>query len=315
MAYYIGLILIVGACIICVSFFTYHLIANQLIHTQYRRNLTARITKKVLTPQYEHITFLPLRKMFSHIHILLSSSNLSLRVQPFFYLSFILLIIGCIIGRIYFSDWQSIVLCSLLFFSLPYIVIRAYLVTKRMEAQREFLPAVELFYQYYLITGGRQIKLALAKTIEEQALMPTMQQNFTQLHRNLTVYPDIEYSLTIFNHATGHRWARYFTQVLMIALNEGISIKGGLKDLIDDMRHARKANELERHRLLEIRIANFTPLLFLCFFIGLNLWVNTEQTIQAYVYDESGRKMILNAIALIIVSLFMGIHLSRKRMG
>lgn len=299
------------ACLIttlCYLFYT--LFSIQLTQEQYKKGLNKG---KAHSSRQSQKNKLPsaIRK---HINLLLASSQLPLSYNQFIYITVSFTFIGIVIGKLYFTELNSLLLCSLFFSCLPYCVARSYLVSKRLEAQREFLPAIELFYQYYLVTGGQQIKLALGKMIDEKELMNVMQQNFTQLYRNLTLNPNLEYSLSLFNHSTGHRFARYFSQMVLVALQEGVSIKGGLKDLIDDMRKAKRQNETERHRLLEIRIANFTPLLFLMFFIGLNLVVNTEQSIEAYVYDEAGRKLILHSLVLIVLSLVMGIHISRKKM-
>ena len=300
--------------VICLALFIYQVVALQLIKHQYKSSLQNRAQVTQMEP-YEQVKNRFFRLCITHLQLLLSVVKYPIRINQFLSITFILFIIGLILGRLYFTELSSIMLCALLFMSLPYLLIRSYLVHKRIEAQRKFLPAIELFYQYYLITGGRQIKLALARAIEEQGIISTMHYNFTQLHRNLTLYPDIEYSLAIFTHSTGHRWANYFSQLLLVALNEGVSIKGGLKSLINDMRKARKLNEVQRHRLLEIRIANFTPFLFLAFFIAINFSVNYESSIKAYFYDEVGRKMLLYCFVLITLSFMMGIHLSRKRMG
>ncbi|UJF32545.1 hypothetical protein [Paenibacillus hexagrammi] len=36
-----------------------------------------------------------------------------------------------------------------------------------------------------------------------------------------------------------------------------------LKELVSDMRKAQRSDQVERNKLLEIRIANFTPIFFL----------------------------------------------------
>jgi hypothetical protein len=114
--------------------------------------------------------------------------------------------------------------------------------------------------------------------------------------------------------AFGHAWADYFGSILRVALSEGNDVTANLKELISDMRKAQLANQLERHKLLEIRLANFTPALFLALFIGINFRLNHDASYQAYLLDPKGRSMLLNALALIFGSMIMGIYLSRRRM-
>jgi hypothetical protein len=80
------------------------------------------------------------------------------------------------------------------------------------------------------------------------------------------------------------------------------------------MRRARRANEQERNKLLEIRIANYTPLLFLILFVGLNVHYSPENAYRYYLADPKGRDLMLNAFVLIFASFLMGIWLSRRKM-
>jgi hypothetical protein len=80
------------------------------------------------------------------------------------------------------------------------------------------------------------------------------------------------------------------------------------------MRNAQLANQQERHRLLEIRLANFTPALFLVLFVAVNFRLNPEGSYRSYILDPTGRGMLLNALALLFGSLLMGLYLSRRKM-
>jgi Flp pilus assembly protein TadB len=188
------------------------------------------------------------------------------------------------------------------------------LVHRRMQTQMDFLPAVELFYQCYLVTGERQVRIALQRTVEERRLLGPMQSVFEQLYRNLSVRGDDEASLRLLAASLGHLWADYFVNILRVALVEGVSISDSLKELLSDMRKARRANEQERNRLLEIRVANFSPVLFLALFIGINLRYNKDNSYYYYMIDPQGRDMLLNAMVLIFASFLMGLWLSRKKM-
>jgi len=188
------------------------------------------------------------------------------------------------------------------------------LMNLQMRSRIDFLPAVELFYQSYLSTGGRQVKIALGRMVEERRLTGPLLSIFEQLYINLSVRGDDEASLRIFSAAVGHVWADYFANLLRVALADGTPIADNLKELIGDMRRAARADQQERNRLLEIRIANFSPILFLALFIGVNIRYNPEGAWRYYVLDPHGRDMLLNAAALIFASFLMGIWLSRRRL-
>ncbi|MBJ6361529.1 type II secretion system F family protein [Paenibacillus sp. GCM10012307] len=249
-----------------------------------------------------------------HLSDLLESMRWPLQAGGFVLLCVLLFVAGMVSGIILFHSAKGAVLLAMLLGATPYLWLRMSLVQRQLKTQLDFLPAVELFYQCYLITGERQIRSALQRTVEEERLLGPIQGVFEQLYRNLSVRGDDESSLRIFSASLGHVWADYYTQILRVALAEGHPVGDNLKELITDMRKARRANQQERNRLLEIRIANFTPILFLALFIGINLHYNPDQAYYYYVLDPQGRDMLLNAAALIFISFVMGLYLSRKKM-
>jgi len=250
-----------------------------------------------------------------HMNQLIHSLRLPIQGDQLLTLLIALGIGGMLLGYWIFNTPQGMLLLGAMLALLPYLILRMLLIQKRMEAQLDFLPALEAFYQCYLITGERQVKVALARLIEEKVMTGVMKRVFEQLYRNLSVMESDEEGLQLFSHALGHRWADYFVQMLHVAMNEGVSISNSLRELIRDMRDARAANEQERHRLLEIRIANFTPLLFLALFVGINFYYNREQSIYYYFYDSGGREMLLHMLVMIFLSFLMGLYLSRKKLG
>lgn len=251
---------------------------------------------------------------YRHLSDLLESMRWPLQPGGFVCLSAVLLIIGAGSGTLIFQSARGTMLFGLLLGVAPYLWLRMAIAQRQLKTQLDFLPAVELFYQCYLITGERNIRSALQRTVEEKRLLGPIQAVFEQLYRNLSVRGDDAASLRIFAASLGHVWADYYVQILRVALAEGHAVTDNLKELITDMRKARRANQQERNRLLEIRIANFTPILFLALFIGINLHYNPEQAYYYYVLDPKGRDMLLNAAVMIVVSFIMGLYLSRKKM-
>ncbi|ANY67655.1 hypothetical protein BBD42_15075 [Paenibacillus sp. BIHB 4019] len=253
-------------------------------------------------------------KLYRPLADLLEALQIKLQPLAFLCLSGLLLLIGLAAGGLFFQTIKGTLLFGFVLGCLPYTVLRALLVQRQMQTQVEFLPAIELFYQCYLVNGGVQVRAALQRTVDERRLLGPMKAVFEQLYRNLSVRGDDEASLRIFVASLGHTWADYFANILRVALAEGVPMADGLKDLLTDMRNARRANEQERNRLLEIRIANFTPVLFLALFIGINMHYNEQNAYYYYVLDAKGRDMLLNALLLIFGSFLMGLWLSRKKM-
>jgi hypothetical protein len=254
------------------------------------------------------------RLLAAHVGELLETLRFRMKADMFLGLSGLLLLAGTLAGGLFFQTAKGTLLFGCFVGLSPYVWLRGLLVQRRMGAQIDFLPAVELFYQCYLVTGERQVRVALQRTVEEKRLLGPMQAVFEQLYRNLSVRGDDEASLRIMAGSLGHVWADYFAQILKVSLSEGVSVSDSLRELLGDMRRARRANEQERHRLLEIRVANFTPILFLALFIGINIRYNRSNAYYYYLQDSGGRDILLNAVMLIFGSFLMGLYLSRRKL-
>ncbi|URN92572.1 MAG: hypothetical protein NAG76_11735 [Candidatus Pristimantibacillus lignocellulolyticus] len=293
-----------------------YIIENLIITVFTRQRRKSRLTTIVTTQTLRRKSWIQrfVLKVITHLNHLLQTLRFSASGERLFHWLLSIALVGGVLGYYMFGSMKGAILCSAMVAGIPYICLKMLLIHRQLEAQIDFLPAVELFYQCYLITGERQIKIALAKVIEENRIAGPMKGIFEQLYRNLCVRDNDDESLDIFANSLGHIWADYFVQMVKVALHEGVTISSSLKQLIHDMRAARRANEQERHQLLEIRIANFTPLIFLLLFVVINFKYNREQSLHYYFYDQSGREMILHMITMIFLSFLMGIYLSRKKM-
>jgi Flp pilus assembly protein TadB len=293
-----------------------YIIGNLLDIAHDRRRLRNRLTyesprslRRLLMREFT--LYVRLRE---HCALLLETLRLKMTADLFLGASFILLLMGVSLGGMFFQSLKGTLLFGVLVGVAPYALLRGLLIHRRMQAQLDFLPAVELFYQCYLVTGERHVRTALQRAIEEKRLLGPMQAVFEQLYRNLSVRGDDERSLRLMAGSLGHVWADYFANIMRVALTEGVTVTDGLRELLGDMRKARRSNEQERHRLLEIRIANFTPVLFLALFVGINIKYNPENAYYYYLFDPQGKDMLLNALLLIFASFLMGLWLSRKKM-
>lgn len=253
-------------------------------------------------------------RLYRHLADLLESIQSRLHIGTFLFVSIALLLAGMIGGFFGFRNVKGVVSAGAMLGLLPYVVLRMRLLGMQMKARLDFLPAVELFYQYYIVSGQSNIRTALKVTLEENRMHPAMRPVFEQLYRNLTTSRDTEDCLRIFSVSLGHMWADYFVNILRVGLLEGNDLCDSLKELISDMRRAQRSDQAERNRLLEIRIANFSSILFLLLFLFINFKINAQNAYLYYIVDPAGRNMLLDALLLIFASMTMGIYLSIRRM-
>lgn len=251
---------------------------------------------------------------FRHITDLLEAVRMPLSLHGFMILTVFLLLIGVLSGSLWFSGLKGIVALSVMLGSLPYIYVRMKLLRLQTSTRLNLLPAVEIFYQDYLLSDHKNMRSVLQKSLEGKRMLYPMKSVFEQLHHHLMVQQDMESGLRIFSMALGNIWANYFMNIFRFGLLEGIDVTENLSELIQDMRKAQRDDQQDRNRLLEIRIANFSPLLFLGVFLLINFKLNFHSAYYYYLETESGRGMLLDALILIFISFLMGIYLSVKRM-
>jgi hypothetical protein len=273
---------------------------------QYVRNskLSSRLSQYLLKSN----------KLYQHLQEMIESVGSKSSIGGIMTISFLLLVSGFLSGALYFQSFKGVTIITLISTSLPYLMLRMKLISVRLRTRLEFLPAVEIFYQYYMLGGSKNVKTALKTCMEENRMLHPIKPVFEQLYRNLMTQRNSDESLRIFSITLGHVWADYFTSILKVALTEGNSVAVNLKDLITDMRKAQRFDQTERNRLLEIRIANFTPVAFLVLFLFINFKVNYANAYHYYVLDPGGRNLLLDALLLIFISFLMGIYLSLRRM-
>jgi hypothetical protein len=308
-----SIIMLLGVALFLTLYITIRVvIAGMLAHNQ-RVNRLQYKQKRGLVGVLESL-LMRQEKLYRHLSDLLESTRAPFLPLAFITLSLALAVVSCVIGLLLFQSMKGTLLPAAIGGLMPYTIVRMTLLQSQLQTRIDFLPSVELFYQSYLVTGERHVRHALQRTIEERRLPARMQPVFDQLYRNLSVRGDDEASLRIFAGALGHVWGEYFVNLMRVSLSEGSTISESLRELLTDMRRARRANEQERNKLLEIRIANYTPLLFLILFVGLNVHYSPENAYRYYLADPKGRDLMLNAFVLIFASFLMGIWLSRRKM-
>jgi len=249
-----------------------------------------------------------------HIADVLDTMNMKTKVSTFVTVSAILGLLGIGTGAYVFQSVKGAMMLGAMTAVMPYAILRMRLVTRQMRSRLEFLPAVETFYQYYLMSETRNIRLVLARCLEERRLRMPVRASFELLHRHLSTNRMVDDALRIFAFSLGHVWGKYLTNLLRVGLTEGADLSDSLHDLIMDMRQAQAADQAARNKLLEIRVASFSPPVFLALFLMVNFHMSGSQAYHYYFVDPEGRNMLLNGIVLMFGSFVMGLWLSIRRM-
>lgn len=254
------------------------------------------------------------RPIYLHLYDLLDSIGNPIRLSSFALLSFFLALAGVMAGALYFGSVKGTAICGVMMAGMPYIGLRMRLFNQHLKSRLDFLPAAEVFYQCYLLAGQQNVRHALQLAITENRIRHPLKPVFERLHRQLSTHHETDACFRVFSLSIGHVWAEYFANLLRVSFVEGAEITAPLRELIADMRRAQRTDQADRNRLLEIRLANFTPLGFLLLFLAINFRINFHNAYSFYVINEAGRNMMLDALLLIFASFLMGLYLSMRRM-
>jgi hypothetical protein len=249
-----------------------------------------------------------------HIQDLLEVTRIIPASGVFWTVTLLLALAGIVCGIFVFQSFRGVAVLVPICTLMPYVMLRLRLISLQLRTRLEFLPAVEVFYQQVLLTDQPNIRNTLQAVVAGERLLYPVKASFEQLHRNLSAGRAIEDALRVFRLEHGHVWGDYYVSMLRMAIQDGVGIASNLKELIEDMRRAQLYDQKARNRLLEIRLASFSPVLFLGLFMTVNFKLNYENSLRFYLHSADGRNMLLNAILLIFGSFIMGIYLSMKRM-
>ncbi|HEY0827352.1 MAG TPA: hypothetical protein VGE40_04610 [Bacilli bacterium] len=299
---------------ILVYLFVYNMI-SVLIHKNRIRNRLVYYQQTNLSYSFAgFVTQTKYRFLVRHISDMLEAISFPVKINSFFLLALILILSGILIGSFVFQSPKGVLVLSFIFGSAPYLVLRMKVTGLQMKTRIDFLPAVEIFYEHYVMSGHKNIISILKGAVLGNRIWYPIKPIFEQLQRNLSTNREVDDCLRIFALSLGHSWADYFTSIIRFGLIEGVDITLNLKQLISDMRKAQRANQVERNRLLEIRLANFSSIIFLIIFLGINFKINFHNSYYYYLVDHSGRSMLLDGVLFIFLSFLMGVYLSVRRM-
>lgn len=244
---------------------------------------------------------------------LLQTAEVNVPPAGFAVLSAVLGAAGVAAGSVLFGSLKGVIVPGGLLLLAPSLWVRSRLVNRQIKRRKELLPALESFYQGYVLSPGRNIRIAVRQAVESGRLPRHAQLVFERLHAGLTVHWDQEDALRLFAASFSSRWADLFAALLRTALDNGTDIGDGLRELVADMRRAARSDQAERNRLLEIRLANFSPLLFLAVFLAVNFRMDPDMARRYYFLTDTGKEMLLDAFVLIGLSFVMGIYLSLRK--
>lgn len=256
----------------------------------------------------------PVARLERHLVDLMAATRFIRSTGTFLTVTFLLLLLGIVIGIWGFRSLRGVLILTAVWGATPYMLLRFRLISRQLRTRLEFLPAVEVFYQQTALSERPNIRNVLQHVVSGDRLVYPIKPSFEQLHRSLAAGSRTEDALRIFTLELGHVWAEYFANMLRMGMEEGVDITPNLKELIGDMRRAQLYDQKARNRLLEIRLASFSPVLFLLLFLAINFKLNYSNAVHFYFRDPEGRNMLLHALLLMFGSFLMGIYLSMRRM-
>src|SRR5690554_2212371 len=132
----------------------------------------SRLTIRSRRTQGRWATWLYRRyKLFIHLSELLESISSPIRTGQLLGIGFISAIGGVLIGTFFFSSMKGVISLGCILALIPYITVRMRLLTIQMRARINFLPAMEVFYQSYILSEHKNLRAVLKHSIEENRML------------------------------------------------------------------------------------------------------------------------------------------------
>lgn len=249
-------------------------------------------------------------KALRHLYLLLAALDFPVSLGTFIFLTALLTILGILIGIYIFNTFYAAILLGSILGMLLYLFLRWLLMGYKTKAIFELLPALEEFLQAYATTPSKNMKLALQKSIP--SIRYPVRQSFEHLSMLLTLHENPKEALEIFTFRLSSKWTEQFASIVFVGLR-GYDMTVALTDLIQDMRDAQEDNKRDRARLTEIRASNVFSVISFIALLMFNLELDVRWEVY-YVNDPVGQKLFLFNIIFIIISVFLGIYVSRRKM-
>lgn len=266
--------------------------------------------------QHEYLTRIKERKLYRYAWLNDVQNNLVLvrlpgGMQALAWSCTILALAGGYLGWIWFYSLHAVFVWMLVSGVQPIVILYMLSIRRLLQIRLSFLHAMEVFYQAYVSIPHRNIRVVIAKIVQENRMPAPIRPLFRELNEQL-IFGNMS-ALQHFARTFNHEWGYTFAHFLELGMDEGARLDEGLQQFIQDLRDAQASAWLDRNRLLEIRIANFSPPLVLALFISVNYYFNPVAANHAYFQDMHGRMLLMQAVVLMVLSCLMGIWLSMRR--
>src|SRR5690606_19377729 len=113
--------------------------------------------------------------------------------------------------------------------------LRSHLLNMQIKHRLDLLPAIESFYQIYVLSESKNLLNVLHAALDGHHIPLTIEPVFRQLYAGLMMHQDREECLRAFAYALGGRWSDHLSAMLKFSAQDGADISDGLRELIADM--------------------------------------------------------------------------------
>jgi hypothetical protein len=210
-------------------------------------------------------------------------------------------------------------LIAIFFASLPYALLRARLLSARIEGSYEGqIILAEILNEYKI--NYFNMSRAIDQSIKRLEAAPIGRGHLFRLSLSLRVVKseaEIRQALDGFIYAAGTEWARMLAENIYYAAAEGMTVTAGLEDLLAECGHTKKA--IERQKRLnnesDVMVKVLTPLMYFILIGTLPYYfkIPLAEVVSTQLFTPMGLLLLLLIIALWLLGIVLVRLISRPK--
>jgi hypothetical protein len=256
-------------------------------------------------------------KIYNHLHLLITSTKKGERnisVTNFLIITSIIFLVTLITMYSVFEDLVFTSLISFAFATMPYLILRFKLTSKRLNTSMGFLMEYHMILQNYQSTNKNMYFtiMNLVKDMENRELKFTFIKLLSALQKERNE-ESFKQAVNVFVYSIDSTFAKRFGKLLIKAHIDNADISQSLMDLNHDIKKRKQDMEADKTQKVETVIMGYAPLVLhpLFFFMAyrisgvVDFWYMFTQKLPLSIYTIS--------IILSIISVCSAYLLSKPR--
>ncbi|WP_019156870.1 hypothetical protein [Robertmurraya massiliosenegalensis] len=255
--------------------------------------------------------------IFQHLELLLnaiSKKEEKANVFNFLFLIGVIFSVSITALMLSISDILFSLFTSIVFTSIPYIVIRLRLTTLRLRTQLAFLNEYHALLQNYQSTG-RDIYYTIMNVIkdtEDRDLKKIYQKLLSSMQKERSEEAFVK-AITVLSYSINSTHAKRFAKLLIKAQIDRADISLPLNDLNNDIKKRQKDMQVSKTDKLETIMMGYLPIALLPLIVFLAYRITGIRDFWHFFFEKTSFSIFIVAVSMSVISVLTAYITSKPR--